>query len=215
MNNWKRIAIVLVLIGSTALFYFWSTNQFKQVFNDLDSINIYSSYPTKQNTESNLISPEILGELAVSTESTTSTTDINTEAEASDTDIETISDNLEFSFTSPQKGEDVYIGCTYSVPWESSTIVGSLSVDLIDAGTRETMGPIASGLLKQNIIEEGLQDLKWKVGVVWPGVYYIKVSNINDVETVFRSEVFNINKISENISISEKENICKESGGSF
>ena len=77
------------------------------------------------------------------------------------------------------------------------------------------MGPITSGLAKENTVAKDLQNLKWKVGVVWPGSYYIKVSKINGVAAEFRSKVFAINTMSGSISTSEKESICKESGGSF
>lgn len=123
--------------------------------------------------------------------------------------------SLEMSFTFPQKGDGVYIGCTYQISWQSSTTINSLETALIDAGTREAAGPIASGLAKENTIGKDSQNLKWKVGVVWPGAYYIKISKINGVDTEFRSKVFEINRMLTNISTDEQENICKESGGSF
>lgn len=115
---------------------------------------------------------------------------------------------LALSFTFPQKDSDVYIGCTYLISWQSSTTISSLETSLIDAGTMEPAGPIASGLTKNNTIEKDLQNLKWKVGSVWPGEYYIKISKINGVEVESRSKVFVINKMPENIDI-DKADLCK------
>ncbi|MFT5179975.1 MAG: hypothetical protein ACI9GH_000174 [Candidatus Paceibacteria bacterium] len=214
MNNWKRSILVFVLFGSITLFSYWSNNQFNQVFNNLNDLfvtNSYSGYLSKQNAELATTSPAMMGELATSTDGTipgvTSTTTVAISTSVTDT-------NLEFSFTFPQEGGRFFIGCTYPISWQSSTTIDSLEIDLVDAGTRDVVGPIASGLTKENTIEKDLQNLKWKVGVVWSGAYYIKVSKINSTETEFRSEAFEINKMLEDISASEKEVICKGSGGS-
>ncbi|MEK7681030.1 MAG: hypothetical protein AAB348_03225 [Patescibacteria group bacterium] len=55
--------------------------------------------------------------------------------------------------------------------------------------------------------------MDWKVGEIWPGEYYIKASNINGF--VLRSGIFMIKKMPKDISIDEKQKICKESKGLF
>ena len=105
--------------------------------------------------------------------------------------------------------------CTYQIAWRSSTTIHSLYATLVDADTGKSMGPVASGLAKENTIEKEPQNLNWKVGFVLPGAYYIKISKINNVDIEAESEIFIINKISENIDISEQKNICEESGGLF
>lgn len=191
----RIIIAVFVLIGGTVFFGYWSMNQFDNAFDNLSASYVASVLSAPSPSEINdeqisTTSPEISGVLATSTD-------------------------LELSFTFPQKGNEVYIGCTYLISWQSSTTISSLETALFDAGTRESTGPIASGLAKENTIEKGSQNLKWKIGNVWPGEYYIKVSKINEVESEFRSKVFEINKMSEDVGVYEKENICKESGGSF
>jgi len=179
-------------------FGYWSINQFDSAFDNLSApyfANIHSVYPVRGNDSNGVYppkdglaptSPEISGELATSTE-------------------------LELSFTFPQKGDEVYIGCTYPISWQSSTAINSLQTALVDAGTGESVGPIASGLEKENTIERDLQNLEWKVRVIWPGTYYIKVSKINGVEVEFRSKIFEINNMPKGIDEEEKINICGES----
>ena|SRR3989344_2324683 len=204
MRNWKRITLVIfVLVGGTTFFGYWSIKQFNNVFDDLSAslASTYSSYPSffKQRAELASTFTEIYGGLATSTNS----------------ELTSTSTVPELSFIFPQNNTRVYIGCTYPISWQSSTTINSLETALIDAGTREAVGPIASGLAKENTIGEDLVNLEWKVGVVWPGAYYIKVVKINGVEAEFRSKVFEINKMPENISTIEQKNICKESGGLF
>lgn len=192
MKSWKRITLVsFVLIGSVTSFSYWSISQFDQAFDNLSTsylANTHSASPSfnfKQNTELASTSPEISEEIATSTDP-------------------------ELSFTFPQKDTDIYIGCTYPISWQSSTTISSLDVVLIDAGTSNVSGPIASGLARENIIAKDLQNLNWKVGNVWPGTYYIKVSKINDVEAEFKSKVFEINKMPKGLDEKEKNNICRE-----
>lgn len=211
----SRIRIILVasfLIGGTMFFGNWSIRQFNNVFDNLgvSTANTYSTYTTytsfKRNTEDE-------GNPVITSTTTTATT---TPVTATSTNSgQATSTNPELSFTFPQKGDETYIGCNYPISWQSSTTIHSLQTALVDAGTKESVGPIASGLPKEIAIETDSQNLKWKVGVVWPGSYYIKVSKINGLEAEFRSRVFKINKMSENISTKEKENVCKGSGGSF
>src|SRR3989338_2510291 len=200
MRNWKRITLVIfVLVGGTTFFGYWSIKQFNNVFDDLSAslASTYSSYPSffKQRAELASTFTEIYGGLATSTNS----------------ELTSTSTVPELSFIFPQNNTRVYIGCTYQISWQSSTTINSLQTALVDAGTMESVGPIASGLAKENTIGRDLQNLEWKVGVVWPGTYYIKVSKIHGVEVEFRSKVFEINKMPKGIDEEEKINLCRES----
>ena len=194
VKNWKRITLVIfVLIGVTMSFGFWSLQQFNNANNAFDNLSVayladtsqaYSFF--KQRTELASTSPETSGEFATSTDP-------------------------KLSFTFPQKGDEIYIGCTYQISWQSSTMVSSLEAALIDAGAIGAIGPKTSGLAKENTIEKESQNLNWKVGLsVWPGAYYIKVSKINGVEAVFRSQVFKISQMPKGIDEEEKINICRK-----
>lgn len=207
MKNWKRITLVIfVLIGGTASFAYWSLNQFNNMLDSLSAVYLASTltaYPSfKRDADLATTSLEISGELATSTDSTSPPRASSGQATSTDPEL---------SFTFPQKGAKVYIGCTYPISWQSSTVINSLVTTLVDAGTRETMGPIASGLVKENMIERDLQNLTWKVGNVWPGSYYIKISKINDVDTETRSRVFMISAMPKGTNKEEKINICRGS----
>jgi len=166
------------------LFGYWSFNQFDIALDNISApyfANTHSAYSSpKQNTElasaSLEISPEVSGEISVSTDSELASTSL--------------------SFTLPKKNTKVYIGCTYPISWQASTTINSLETSLVDAGAREVIEPKVSGLAKENTIEKKSQNLNWKVGFsVWPGAYYLKVSKINGVEAEFRSGIFQINQI--------------------
>ena len=164
MKNWIRIFLVcFVLIGGTMYFGYWSINQFDTALDNISApyfASTHSVYPSfKQNTELASTSPEISGEFVTSTGSELA----STSPEISVT-LATSTDP-KLSFTFPQKDTGVYIGCTYPISWQPSTMISSLEAALIDAGTREAIGPIASGLAKENTIEKKSQNLNWKVGL--------------------------------------------------
>lgn len=205
MKNWIRIFLVcFVLVGGTALFAYQSLNQFNKTLDDISAsafvIEAIPPIPFSNKTNKEQIStstPEII--------STSTPETISTSATSTD---------LKLSFIFPKKNNEVYIGCTYQLfSFQSSTTIHSLETALIDAGAIETVEPIASGLARENKIEPNSQSLDWKVGAVWPGEYYIKVSNINGVD--LESKVFTIRKMPKGISADEREKICKESDGSF
>jgi len=215
MKNWIRIFLVsFVLIGGTISFGYWSINRFNQAFDvNLNAsylANTYSVYPAfKQNAGSASTSPEISGELATSTGSQSSPKAMTGEAgQVTPTDPE-------LSFTFPQKDTRVYIGCTYQISWQSSTTIHSWETALVDAGMREVVGPKTSGLAKENTIEKESQNLNWKVGFVWPGAYYIKISKINDVDTETRSKNFIINEMPSGSGKKEQKGLCEKTGGNL
>lgn len=217
MNSWQRITLVsFVLIGGTLYFGYWSINQFNNAFDNLSASSVANTLTVSTffKKDFDLASTSSTGNVEVLATSTdeiiptiTSSTTIATTIPVTAT-----STDLKLSFTFPQKGDKVYTDCTYQISWQSSTTINSLETALVDAGTRESVGPIASGLAKENTIERDLQNLKWKVGVVWPGTYYIKVSKINGVEAEFRSKIFEINKMPEGFDGEEKNSICSEFG---
>jgi len=218
MKSWKRITLVLFgLIGGTMLFGYWSFNQFDIALDNISApyfANIHSAYPVRGNASNGVyplkdgLASTSYGELTTSTDSELASTSLETSEELA------TSTDPKLSFTFPQKGDGIYIGCTYQISWQSSTTINSLETALIDAGAREAIGPKTSGLAKENTIEKESQNLNWKVGFsVWPGAYYIKVSKINGVEAEFRSKVFEINKMPKGIDEEEKINICRESSG--
>lgn len=217
MQHWVRIVLaVLMLLGGTLSFGYWSLRQFDTIFDNLDTPyvanTLTASSSFKEDADGEFASREMSDALATPTDgiippfTATTTT-------ASTTPVTATSTDLEFSFTFPQKGDEVYIGCTYPISWQSSTTVQSLETALIDAGTRKPVGPIASGLARGNIVEQGSQNLKWQVGIVWPGEYFIELSKINGVEVDFRSKVFETNKIPAGMSEAEKTARCQSSGG--
>lgn len=189
-------------------FSYWSLNQFSKTLSNFETAltaNVVSfSASLEKKTGPVSISPEIPEVSAIPAP----TSEVGAPTESVGVD-------LELSFTFPKKGAEVYIGCTYPISWQSSTTVNLLETILVDAGTSQSVGPIVSGLATENMIAEDLQNLNWKVGVVWPGAYYIKVSKINDTDIEFKSKVFTITRIPPGTDTDEQEKICKESGGSF
>ena len=212
--------VIFVLIGGTISFGYWSINQFNGALDDLSAsyfANIRSAYSVRGDASNGVYppkdglasaSPEISGELTASTSSELA----STSPEISATLAPPTAPKLSFTF--PQKDTKVYIGCTYLISWQPTTMISSLEAALIDAGARKAIEPKISGLAKENTIEKESQNLNWKVGFsVWPGAYYIKVSKVNGVEAEFRSQVFKISQMPKGIDEEEKINICRESGG--
>lgn len=210
MSGWKYISIIVsILLGGTGYFGYWALSQHNLALDTYGasysqlgaSFAAYSKSVLDQTTATTTDSLEIS---TTTPQTISTTTPIILSTSATSTEVK-------LSFIFPKKNNDVYIGCTYQIPLQASTTIHSLGAALIDAGTRETIGPIASGLAKENAIEKNSQNLSWKVGVVWPGKYYIKVSNINGIDVETRSNVFTISKMPNDISAAEREKKCKQS----
>jgi len=203
MKNIIRIFLIcFVFVGGAAFFGYWSMNQFNRYFDGLSTslANVNSAHrsfsrPSRPNEEIALTTLDIFVGSATSTDP------------GSSSSTSTVS---KLSLTFPENNTEVYIGCTYPISWHSSTTVNSLEVALIDVDTGETSGPIASGLAEEYEIKTDSQSLDWEVGVVWPGEYFILISKINGVEEEIKSKYFMINKMPEDISDNERENICKK-----
>jgi len=204
MKNWIRIFLIsFVLVGGAAFFVYQSLNQFNNTLDNL-SASSASSFATAK------IPPIPFSDKTSKEQIPTSTPEIISSSATSTKSID-----LKPSFIFPKKNNKVYIGCTYQLSFQSSTTISSLEIALLDNGTNETIEPSASGIARENKIEPNSQSLDWKVGVVWPGKYYLKVSNINGADLENYSKVFTISKMTKGISVDEKEKICKESDGSF
>src|SRR3989338_6532397 len=189
MKDWKRIVLVVfLLLGATLSFGYWSLNQFDVVFDRFDSLIASPAtiiYPADtQSTASETSTPA------------TSTTP---------TDQNNVDSKFQLIFST--RKSVVYIGCTYEISWLASTTIKSLETALIDAGTRKPTGPVASGISKENIPDDDSQSLKWKEGVVWPGEYFISISNVNGVATDERSQKFIINEIPNGSDEEEQKNL--------
>src|SRR3989344_2659710 len=164
MKDWKRIVLVVfVLLGATLSFRYWSLNQFDDVFENLSASYI-------------AISPIVHKLPTTATSTPVAATSTPTTSEASSTSSSDIDPKFQLIFSPKKNG--VYIGCTYEISWLASTTIKSLETVLIDAGTRKPTGPVASGLAKENTIDADSQVLEWKVGVIWPGEYFISISNV-------------------------------------
>jgi len=194
MKNWIRIFLIcFVLVGGTMSFGYWSINQFDDAFDSLTA-SLFA------------IIPPVNPRLTVSETSTSASS-------TSPTNQNDLDSKFQLIFSPKKNG--VYIGCTYEISWLASTTIKSLETALIDAGTRKPIGPIASRLAKENNIEANSQSLKWKVGVVWPGEYFISISNVNGVATDERSRKFIINEVPNGSDEKEQKNLCEETGGNL
>lgn len=206
MKNGIRIAVIVsVLIGGTAFFSYQSLNNINDALDSVSASYIaiaeMPSIPSGDRARTEETS-------TTTPEGTSTSTPIILSTVATSTDVE-------LSLTFPKKSSTVYIGCTYRLLLQSSTTIHSLHTALIDAGTREASGPIASGLAKEYKIQPDSQHIDWKVGVVWPGDYFILISNINGIEKETKSKYFAIHKMPEGTNASERGTVCKGSGGSL
>lgn len=217
MKNWIRIFLVcFVLVGGTAFFAYRSLNQFNDALDNISASSLVIAkippIPFSDQTNKEQIPTSTLEIISTSTPAiiSTSTTDII----STSTSTSATSTDLNMSFVFPKKNNEVvYVGCTYQLSFQSSTTIHSLEAVLFDAGAIKIIEPITSGLARENKIEPNSQNLDWKVGVVWPGEYYIKVSNINGVDLENYSKVFMINKMPRGISVDERKKLCKKSDG--
>ena len=184
-------------------FGFWLIQQFDYAFENLSASYI-------------AISPLVREQPTIATTTSVTATSTPTTSEAFSTTSSDQNDiDLKFQLTFSPKKNGVYIGCTYEISWLASTTIRSIETALIDIGTRKPAGPVASGIPKENIIDDDSQSLKWKVGVVWPGEYFISISNVNGVATDERSQRFIIHDIPNGSDEKEQKNLCEETGGNL
>ena len=198
MGYWKRILIVTCcLVGGAGCFYYWSLGLFNQAFSQLD---------VAYNSSALVVAPDITPvttDVATSTASTTDATNINSGG--------TISDIL---FTFPVRGKTVYSGCTYDITWLASSTVRSIDLSLVDAGTQKPLGPITSGIPAHSE-DKKIDRIQWKVGTVWPGNYYIGISQLNGTDVKMRSPKFIVEAIPDDVDMAQRADYCSQTGGKF
>ena len=191
MKHTKRIIFsIVILIGGTLIFASWAKYNFDLVFSDFEKIADTSLVKNKQEV--------IPNEIPVSNFVIMPKSNL-----VKQNDNQNIKEGS-FEFVFPKSGSNVYQGCNYKVSWLGSS-TKSVDFSLVDAGTREVIGPVTGGIPK-NISGESIENFDWKVGTVWPGRYYLLASNINNATIEKRSAVFNINEVPSDTS---KEDIAK------
>jgi hypothetical protein len=223
MSEWKRIFLIcLVLIGSTAVFAYYSLNQFNNALDDLSAsftssilkTPISSEKKTKENIKINVNETEI--------EPASASLEVDSTLQPITETAETVDSGSFFIF--PKINEKIYSGCTYKISFQDliqSSKVENLDIveiALIDAGSKKSIEPTESGLMLENKIEPKLKSLNWSVGLVWPGKYYIKLLNIKEEDVglgKIRSNIFSITRMPKNLNIDDKKEICQETGGWF
>lgn len=224
MKNGVRIFLVcLVLIGGTSLFGFWSFHRFNQSLNALrDTCFAIANQPPvlycdKERAErvaTNLTKKEPTPEPAPEpTPEPVSELIAEPIPEVTPASV-TVTDpvpmppkDLDIAFVFPKKDSQIYNGCTYQVTFESAAAIGSLATVLVDAGAKDIVDPTKSGLAKESDIDPTTKSLAWEVKSVWPGPYYIKVTDVNGVDV--RSGVFSVKNLPKGISAEEKAKLCK------
>jgi hypothetical protein len=80
------------------------------------------------------------------------------------------------------------------------------------AGTQKPAGPIASGLAPTTTAEK-LESIPWSIGQVWPGEYFILVSNINGINTKEKSAKFMISSMPKDLTSTDQKSLCQTTGG--
>ena len=197
MTNTKRILfIITIFIGGALFFAFWAINNFNVEISNIEKLSESNiTHQVSQNKEDVGTTTENVLASAISTSSNEIIQDIK---------LDTGEPNFKFSF--PTTTIDVYKGCKYKIFWTSAININSISLSLIDAGNKKLIGPVVSGIPK-NISDKNSQSLEWKVGNIWPGKYYILVSEINEKSLIEKSSIINVNEIPDGSDI---KNICNK-----
>lgn len=187
-NAFKITTYVIILLGGTISFAYWSTTNFNIALSDIEknqNMNLANIIPVEK--PENTLQEE---KLATTTPEVVFSGDLN-----------------EFKYIFPEKPTDVYKGCEYEISW-SNIGVNSIDISLVDAGTREVMGPVTSGIPK-NLTGENIENYKWKVGNVWPGKYYILATNINSTEVQKKSASVNVISPPSDLSQTDIATFCE------
>ncbi len=199
MRNWIRIFLIcFVLLGGTAFFGYWSLSRFNTSLNALrDTCYAVANRPLVLACDNTTV--EQIAAVAPEEQIEEVVPEVIPASATTSADL-----NLSFVF--PDKSSEVYIGCAYQISFQSSAPIGSLETTLVDSGAREPIEPGKSGLASENKFEPTSQSLDWTVGNVWPGRYYIKVTDIFGGD--LRSDVFKVRGVPSDISADEREKIC-------
>jgi hypothetical protein len=198
MKTWKRVTLVsVVLLGGTSTFAFWTLHQFN------DALDTLAWTPAAVVLTARPAAP--IQNSLISTTTATSTPEV----------LGALGESFLLDIVFPGKSSELYAGCTYAVSWNATSTASSLSVALIDFGTRKSASSTVSGLSKENKLAADQQRLLWKVGSVLPGAYYIAISNVNGATTTEKSYKFKINEMPKGLSIGERRSLCATTGGTF
>ncbi len=193
MKHWLRISlIIVVIVGGVGAFGYYSLSKLNQELDTLSAV-----YVTAINTRAVRSSTELASTTAM--HNATSTTAI-----ASST----------LALLLPKDEDLFYSGCTYRVALDSEEKVRLLEVVLVDVETKETIGPIASGLQRSLTVSPDKQSFDWKIGSVLPATYLMRVTKANEAEQRVDSRPFEVRKPPAAATTAERESLCKASGGS-
>jgi len=193
-NTFRILFFIAILVGGAYASTIWIKNEFTTAFKPFDNIS----------TESSLNVATVYASLATSTE-----------VIATSTDIAVLPEDLNFSFTSPLKGALLYQGCTYKIGLLASTSIKEIKIALVDVGTRKEV-PSSVSLLPEEIKDESVKDISWKVGMrIWPGEYFLRLSSLNTIAVDEKSYRFTVTPLTEGQSNADQQKLCAQSGGSL
>ena len=196
----RIIFFSIVLMGGALYFGYWAHNRFNQAFTDIDTAT------------TTVVAHSVVAHASIPTLPTPQATpkpDISTPAQPETPKPTAVvlpkESTKDFAFTAPTKGMTLYQGCTYTIAW--SPEVSTVAMALVDAGTREHMGPVTSGIPK-TVTGAAKKSIEWKVGSVWPGQYYILTASINDAAKVVKSGTFDIESIPKTMTPEQAKSLC-------
>lgn len=203
MKTWKRITLTsALLIGSTATFASWSFKEFDNALTTLTTLGtpqIATVFKARPSTLRLGAAPP-----AVTAPETTKVS-LEQEKKSSSASV--------FAIDPLGKAGKVYVGCTYLITWQAPGKILKLESELINAGTQRAASSSVSGLANAYTLSPAKQQISWKVGGVWPGIYYISVDKINGTSLIERSSTFIIDTIPLALGSAEKKSLCESSGG--
>jgi len=187
MNHWIRIFFAsVVLVGGTAGFGYWATNEFESIFSKLADTSTQTAQVYIKNTN-----VEDFGTTTIVTNESVSTT---TTEVATSSPLSAYFDSKNFYLVTPEQGSVMYTGCSYDVRWNEPNILSSADLWIVNADTIEKIHPSVS-LLSMSSTTLPTSKIGWTVGQIPAGVYYILFSKINEQDFVYRSDKFSIEQI--------------------
>ncbi len=219
LENGIRIFFVCaVLLGGTALFGYWSMYRFDKSMDVLmEACYSIARQPPilasrVPNTQPIAVVPEPVPEPEPEPVEVAPEIDAVPEEEPAPevVPVAVTPKDLTLAFAFPKKDNTLYNGCTYPVTFVASGFIGVLKTDLVDAGAKSVIDPAKSRLAKENAIPANATSLNWGVSTVWPGTYYLKVTDANGV--VLRSGVFAVKNMPANATAAAKEKLCTDTG---
>jgi hypothetical protein len=202
MKTWRRITLVtLVLIGSAFSFASWSLKQFDDALAALQAPQVAAVIVPRQ--------PRL--HLGAAPATTTASTTVASPASSAIVLGSLSKEKVMF----PGKGSKAYVGCTYTLAVHASSTVTALELALVGAGTQTPVPATTSGLSRPQALTAARQQVTWKVGSVWPGVYYLSLDTINGTPLSKRSYTFTIGELPAGLEDGARKSLCESTGGSL